>query len=251
MTDWTIGQWWLIGLPAPLLIFGDRVEWVGGGTESSNPVVTWLVLLALARTLGCFWRLLHSHNQKTPLSLYFRNSRVLGAGAWNCGGRPNIYLKNHSVYWVSFWDDGRCSRIKQWWSLFNHVNILCCSVAQLCPTLCDPMVYSTPGFPFITISWSLLRLMSIELVMPSNHVILSCPLLLLPSVFTSIRVFSELALCIGWPKYWRFSISPSNEYSGLISFRIDWFDLLVVQGTLKSLLHHHSSKAAILLGLIF
>ena len=191
MTDWTIGQWWLIGLPAPLLIFGDRVEWVGGGTESSNPVVTWLVLLALARTLGCFWRLLHSHNQKTPLSLYFRNSRVLGAGAWNCGGRPNIYLKNHSVYWVSFWDDGRCSRIKQWWSLFNLVNILCCSVAQLCPTLCDPMVYSTPGFPFITISWSLLRLMSVELVMPSNHVILSCPLLLLPSVFTSIRVFSR------------------------------------------------------------
>ena len=106
-------------------------------------------------------------------------------------------------------------------------------------------------FPFITISWSLLRLMSVELVMPSNHVILSCPLLLLPSVFTSIRVFSESALCIGWPKYWRFSISPSNEYSGLISFRIDWFDLLVVQGTLKSLLHHHSSKAAILLGLIF
>src|SRR5574337_889466 len=91
--------------------------------------------------------------------------------------------------------------------------------------------------------------MSIELVIPSNHLILYCPLLLLPSIFPSLRVFSsESALCIRWPKYWsfRFSISPSNEYSGLISFRIDWFDLLTVQGTLKSLLQHHSSKASIL-----
>ena len=90
-----------------------------------------------------------------------------------------------------------------------------------------------------TISWSLLKLMSIESVMPSNHLILCCPLLLLPSIFPSNRVFShESALCIKWPKYWSFSfsISPSNEYSGLISFRIDWFDLLAVQGTLKSLL---------------
>ena len=101
-----------------------------------------------------------------------------------------------------------------------------------------------------TISWSLLKLMSIESVMPSNHLILCHPLLLLPSIFSSIRVFSnESALWIRWPKYWsfNFSISPSNKYSRLISFRIDWFDLLAVQGTLKSLLHHHSSKAAILL----
>ena len=94
-----------------------------------------------------------------------------------------------------------------------------------------------------TISWSLLRLMSIESVMPSNNIILCHPLLLLPSIFSSIRVFSsELALHIRWPKYWSFSfsISPSNEYSGLISFRIDWFDLLAVQETLKSLLHHHN-----------
>ena len=99
-----------------------------------------------------------------------------------------------------------------------------------------------------TISQSLLKLMSIESVMPSNHLILCHPLLLLPSVFPSIRVFSsELALPIRWPNYWSFSfiISPSNEYSGLISFRIDWFDLLTVQGTLKSLLQHHSSKAPI------
>ena len=89
--------------------------------------------------------------------------------------------------------------------------------------------------------------MSIELVMPSNHIILCCPLLLLPSIFLSIRVFSnELALCTRWPNYWRFSINPSNEYAGLISFRINWFDLLEVQGTLKSLLQHLSSKASIL-----
>ena len=98
----------------------------------------------------------------------------------------------------------------------------------------------------ITISQSLLKLMSIELVMPSSHVILSHPLLLLPSIFPSIRIFSnESVLLIRWPKYWSFSfsISPSNEHSGLISFRTDWFDLLAVQDTLKSLLQHHSSKA--------
>ena len=101
----------------------------------------------------------------------------------------------------------------------------------------------------ITNSWSLLKLMSIESVMPSNHLILCNPLLFLPSIFPSIRIFSnESVLHIGWPKYWSFScsISPSNEYSGLISFRIDWFDLLAVQRTLKSLLQHHSSKASIL-----
>ena len=102
----------------------------------------------------------------------------------------------------------------------------------------------------ITNSWSLLKLTSIESVMPSNHLILCHPLLLLSSIFPSIRVFSnEAALRIRWPKYWSFSfnISPSNEYSGLISFRTDWLDHLAVQGTLKSLLQHHSSKASILL----
>ena len=101
----------------------------------------------------------------------------------------------------------------------------------------------------ITNSQSLLKFMSIKSVMPSNHLILCCPLLLLPSVFPSIRVFSnESVLHIRWPKYWSFSfsISPSNEYSGLISFMIDWFDLLAIQGTLKSLLQHDSSKASIL-----
>ena len=116
------------------------------------------------------------------------------------------------------------------------------SVAQSCLTLCDPMDCSRPGFLSITNSWSLLKLVSIELVMPSNHLILCHPLLLLPSIFPSIWVFSkESVLQIRWPKYWSFSFSnsPSNEYSGLISFRIDWFDLFAVQRTLQ----HHSSKA--------
>ena len=136
---------------------------------------------------------------------------------------------------------------------FHLLNIFCfsqvqfSSVAQSCPTLCNPMNYSMPGFQSFTISWSLLKLMSIESVMPSNHLILCRPLFFLPSIFPSIRVFSnEWVLRIRWPKYWSFSIHPSNEYSGLISFTIDWFDLLSVQGTLKSLLQHHSSKASIL-----
>ena len=110
---------------------------------------------------------------------------------------------------------------------------------------------STPGFPVLhtsSISQSLLKLMSIESVMASNHLIFCCPLLFLPSIFPSIRVFSnESVLPIRWPKYWsfNFSISPSNEHPGLISFRMDWLDLLAVQGTLKSLLQHHSSKASI------
>ena len=123
------------------------------------------------------------------------------------------------------------------------------SVAQSCPILCYPMGYSTPGFPVHSNSQSMLKLMSIKSVMPSNHLILCCPLLLLPSIFPSITAFSnESALRIRWPKYWSFSfnISPSNEHPGLISFRTDCLDLLAVQGTLKSLLQHHSSKASIL-----
>ena len=113
---------------------------------------------------------------------------------------------------------------------------------------------STPGFPVHHQFRSLFKLMCIELVMPSNHLILCCPLFLLPSIFPSIRVYSsESVLCTRWPKYWSFSfsISPSNEYSGLISFRVDWLDLLAVQGTLKSLLQYHSSKASILQPSVF
>ena len=122
------------------------------------------------------------------------------------------------------------------------------SVTQSCLTLCDPMNCSTPGLPSITNSWSLPKPMSIELVMPSNHSI-PCHPLLLPSIFPTIRAFSnESDLHIRWPKYWSFSfnISPSNKHPGLISFIMDWLGLLAVQGTLKSLLQHHSSKASIL-----
>ena len=139
---------------------------------------------------------------------------------------------------------------------FTPLNLPFCvsqfsSVAQSYPTLCDPMDCSTPGSLSITNSQSLLKLMSIELVMPSNHLILCGPLLLFPSPFPSIGVFSNgSVLHIRWPshQYWSssFSISPFNEYSGLISFRMDLLDLLAVQGTLKRLLQHHSSKASII-----
>ena len=123
------------------------------------------------------------------------------------------------------------------------------SVAQSCQTLCDPMNCSTSGLPIHHQLWISLKLTSIESVMSSSHLILCRPLLLLPPIPPSIRVFSnESTLCMRWPKYWsfRFSISPSKEHPGLISFRMDWLDLLAVQGTLKSLLQHHSSKASLL-----
>ena len=123
------------------------------------------------------------------------------------------------------------------------------SLVNLVRLFATPWTAARQASLSITSSRSLFKLMSIESVMPSNHLILCRLLLLLPSIFPSIRVFSkESVLHIRWPKYWSFSfsISPSNEYSGLISFRMDWFDLLAVQGTLKSLLQHHSSKASIL-----
>ena len=129
------------------------------------------------------------------------------------------------------------------------VSVQFSSAAQLCVTLCDPMDCSTPGFPVHHHLPELAQTHVFESVMPSSHLILCLPLLLLPSIFPSIRVFSnQSVLRIRWPKFWSFSfgISPSKEYSGLISFRIDWLDLLAVQGTLKSLLQRHSSKASIL-----
>ena len=127
---------------------------------------------------------------------------------------------------------------------FSSVQLLSC--VQLFAT---PWTAARQASLSITNSWSLLKLMSITLVMPSNQLILCRPLFLLPSIFPSIRVFSnESVLCIRWPKYWSFSfsISPSNEHSGLISFMMDWLDLLTVQGTLKTLLQYHSSKASVL-----
>ena len=135
----------------------------------------------------------------------------------------------------------------------EYIQLSCCSVTKSsCPTAWDPMDCSTPGFPVLHylpefvqthVHWAH------DAIQPSHPLSSLCPLLLLPSIFPSIRVFSnESALHIRWPKYWSFSfnISPSNEHSGLISFRMDWLDLLAVQGTLKSLLQHHSSKASIL-----
>ena len=128
------------------------------------------------------------------------------------------------------------------WHKEERICWSCCSVAKSCPILSPHAGIPCPK----TISWSLLKFLSIESVMLSNHLILCPTLLLLPSIFPSIRVFSsELALSIRWRKYWNFSISSYNEYSRLISFRIDWFDLLAVQGTLKNLLQHHNSKASI------
>ena len=126
-----------------------------------------------------------------------------------------------------------------------------CYITQFSPVwlFVTPWTTACQASLSFTDSWNLPKLMSIKSVMPSNHLILCHPLLLLPSVFPSIRVFSnESDLHIRWPKYWSFSfnISPSNEHSGLISFRLDWLDLLAVQGTLKSLLQHHSSKASML-----
>ena len=144
-----------------------------------------------------------------------------------------------------------------WWIWGNRTSVLQPQGNRLCSvqSLSRVQLFVTPWTAAhqaslsFTISWSLFKLKSIESVMPSNHLIHCCPLLLLLSIFLSIRVFSNgSALCIRWPKYWSFSfnISPSSEYSGLIYFRMDWLDLLAVQGTLKTLLQHHSSKASIL-----
>ena len=125
----------------------------------------------------------------------------------------------------------------------NHGGGGGCLIAQMSPILCNLTIIAPQASLSFTVSQNLLKLISIELVMPSNY----HPLLLLPSIFPNIRVFSNvLAPCIRWPKYWSFSNSPSNEYSGLISFRMDWFTLLAVQGTLQSLLQHQNLKASVL-----
>ena len=154
-----------------------------------------------------------------------------------------------------YWEKYQQPQIWRWYHPYGsfwetHINMrsLSISPAQFSHSACLTLWPHGQASLSITNFWSLLKLMSIELMMPSNHLILCNPLLL-PSIFPHIRVFSnESALCIRWPKYWSFSfnISPSNEHPGPISFRMDWLDLLAVQGTLKSLLQHHSSKASIL-----
>ena len=177
---------------------------------------------------------------------------------WPTDFLVTIYLE-HRFPWSKLLNcitPGKWKQLQKWtesWYFFlSPPSVQFSSVAQLCLTLCKPMDCSLQRHQVslsITNSRSSLKLMSIKSVMPSTHLILCHPLLLLPSIFPSIRVFtSESVLHIRWPKYWSFSCSirPSSEYSGLISFRIDRLDLLAVQGTLKSLLQHHSSKASIL-----
>ena len=149
-----------------------------------------------------------------------------------------------SEQWPSSWKSPSLSQNN--WHTVSFIVVQSLSLVQLFLT---PWTVARQASLSFTISWSLLKLMSLELVVPANYLIFCCPLLLLPSIFPSIRVFSnESALWVRWPKYWNFSftISPSNEYSELISFRTDRFDLLAVQGTFKSLLQHHGSKAFIL-----
>ena len=161
-----------------------------------------------------------------------------------------MYFFKKFLVWSNFWNF-QGSRIVLFW-LFPELFKIKFSTVQL---LGHVQLFSTPWTTAhqaslsITIAWSLFKLMSIELVMPSNHLILCCPPLLLPSFLPSIRVFSnESALCLRWPKDWSFSfnISPYNEHLGLTSFRMGWLDLLAVQGTLKNLLHHHCSKESVL-----
>ena len=160
-----------------------------------------------------------------------------------CNIKPPVEI--HSQVYV----ESKGGKRKDGWAKVLYLyRFCCCLVSKLCLTVCNPLDCSTPGFPVLYLP-EFAQTHAHEAVMPSNHLIICCHLLLLPSFFPSIRIFSrESALHIRWPKYWSFSFSnsPSNEQSRLISFRMGWFDLLAVQGTLKSLLQHHSSKASIL-----
>ena len=163
-----------------------------------------------------------------------------------CGILPDKGLNPCLLHW---------RRILYHWAtrkaplILNEVNVVVVQLLSRVWLLATPWTAGLQGSLSLTISWTLLKLRSIESVMLSNHFIPRCPLLLLRSISPSISIFSnESAVCIKWPKYWNFSfsISPSDEYSGFISYKIDWFDLLAVQGTLKSLIQHHSSRASIL-----
>ena len=164
---------------------------------------------------------------------------------WN--GYPLQYSGlDNSMHYIIYGSWTQQSDFHFHFHLFSPVQFS--SVALLCPILCDLMDCSTPGLPVHHKSWSLLKLISIESVRPSNHLILFCPHLLPSSIFPNIKVFSnQSVLHIKWPKYWSFSfnVSPSNEHPGLISFRMDGLDPIAVQGTLKSLLQQHSSKSSI------
>ena len=200
----------------------------------------------------------------SPLAMDLRN---VGTGLWICICQCAFLLSCLILYMFKIHHNNNIKKKppgeplwisngpSEWYSWFGVQHrccfclSCCCSVAHSLLTLCNPMDCSTPGLSVSCISRSLPKFMCIALVMPSSHLTLWCPLLCLPSVFPSIRDFSNVsAVHIKWPKYWslNFSISPSKEYSGLISIKVDWFDLVAVQGTLRSLLQHHNSKASIL-----
>ena len=216
----------------------------------------WFDLLAVQRTLKS---LLQHHSSKASIlchsgffmvqlsHLYMTTGKTIALTVRTFINKVmSLHFNSLSRLVIGFLPRSKCLLIS--W-LQSPSTVIFSLFTQSCPTLCDPMDGSMPGLPVYHQLLKFTQLMSIESVMPSSHLILCHPLLLLPSFFPSIRVFSNVsALCIRWPKYWSFSfsISPSNEQPGLISFRMDWLDLLAVQGTLKSLLQHHSSKASIL-----
>ena len=200
------------------------------------------------------------------LAVGLKNS-LLCQGSKFLFGRCSMFLSVFTQKWL--WNSFKCFFFVTYWNKNMKLTLVSGIAINTLIPKCDDGIFEFTSVQLlsrvwlfanpwtvarqaslsITNSWSLLRLRSIELVMPSNHLILCHPLLLPPSIFPSIRVFSsESVLHIRWPKYWSFSfsISPSSEYSGLISFRIDWLELLTVQGTFKSLLQHHSSKPSIL-----
>ena len=155
-----------------------------------------------------------------------------------------IYLSPLALKWCNYC---QCLSLKFGWGFINTFRISSVQTLSRVWLIAIPWTAARQDSLSTTNSWSLLKLTSIESVMPSNHLILCCPLLLLPSIFPSIRVFSsESVLHIRWPNYWSYRISPSNEYSGLISFRMDWLDLLAIQETLKSLLQTQGSKSSVL-----
>ena len=231
-------------------------NWV---TENTHTVTSWASWGQLLFTIV-------SDGSKVPVAVGgWRGISEIVESRWKEGGSTSTSEKpcckmtpRNFKNWISCWQFHVCLHVVPFslisptnisiksslYMLFSSVQLLHC--VHLFVT---PWNAAHQASLSITNSWSILKLMSIDLVMPSNHFILCHPLLLLPSIFPSIRVFSnESTLRIRWPKYWSFSfnISPSNEHPGLISFRMDWLDLLAVQGTLKSLLQHHSSKGSIL-----
>ena len=195
-------------------------------------------------------------SKKVGLKFNIQKTKIIASGpitSWQIQGEKVETMADFISLGSKITVDGDCSHKIKRLLLLRRIAVTnlssVSSVAQSCPTLWDPMNRSTPSLLCITNPQSSLKLMTIESVMPSSHLILCHPLLLLTLIPPCTGVFSnESTLRMRWPKYWSFSfsISPSNEHQGLISFRMDWLDLLAVQGTLKSLLQHHSSKASIL-----